>query len=182
MSNEGNTRFTIPGKTKESEAIMVLLIIMPWRVEKLVIKCPRKLREHLWKSRGPFTNPSNAWGDILSIISQHVMVLVCNTMIDDKIWLVLFWILREVDVCSWMLMRGKWEICPVRGENEINQHFTPYNLHFFAYSLLFMLSPVCCLQIILTDCTSSDIAIFIETGFRPLDPYEMCAIIFFQIY
>ena len=27
MSNEGNTRFTFPGKTKESEAIMVLVII-----------------------------------------------------------------------------------------------------------------------------------------------------------
>ena len=25
MSNEGNTRFTFPGKTKESKAIMVLL-------------------------------------------------------------------------------------------------------------------------------------------------------------
>ena len=31
---------------------------------KLVIKCPRKPREDLWKSRGTFTNPPEAWGDI----------------------------------------------------------------------------------------------------------------------
>ena len=30
MNNEGDTRFTFPGKTKESEAIMVLCLLIVW--------------------------------------------------------------------------------------------------------------------------------------------------------
>ena len=72
---------------------------------EIVIKCPRKRREDLWKSQ------------ILLILTNfpNVMVLVCNTMIDEECF-EFFW---EFDVCSCMLMRGKLEICPVWGKLEI---------------------------------------------------------------
>ena len=36
-------------------------------------------------ARGTYANPPEAFGDIYSLISRHVMVLVCNTMIDEEI-------------------------------------------------------------------------------------------------
>ena len=47
------------------------------------------------------------------------MVLVCNTMIDEEIWLALFRILLEFDVFSCMLMREELEISPVWGKLQI---------------------------------------------------------------
>ena len=48
------------------------------------------------------------------LISRHVMVLVCNTMIDVEHCFEFFW---EIDVCSRMLMRGKLRNFPCLGGN-----------------------------------------------------------------
>ena len=41
-----------------------IIISNTMTLRKLVIKCPQKPREDLWKSRGTFTNTPEAWGDI----------------------------------------------------------------------------------------------------------------------
>ena len=86
----------------------------------------------------------------------------------------------SVATVPWCISSGL-AICNIAPKSH-NLHFIPYNLYFVPYSLHFMHSPVCSLQIILTDYISSDIAIFIETRFSPLDPDKMCTIIFFQLY
>ena len=57
------------------------------------------------------------WGDIQALISRHVTVLVCNTMIDEEILLAFFRILSGI-WCT--LLREKLEICPVWGKLQIN--------------------------------------------------------------
>ena len=49
---------------------------------KLVIKCPRKPREDLWKD---FYKSSRGLRGHLITNFPNVMVLVCNTMIDEEI-------------------------------------------------------------------------------------------------
>ena len=53
---------------------------------KLVMKCPRKPREDLWKSRGTFFYKSSQGlkGHLITNL-PNVMLLVCNTMIDEEI-------------------------------------------------------------------------------------------------